>query len=442
MTSLVIWLYVFLGLVPYPAGTTTFAQLLTDGLAVAVLAGTIGVVLRSCPRAAWSAMVLLGVGVFWTLLGLLADAPDLARVWADFRGLLRMSAVVLAVAWLWSRLGGVEMLRRFYTLALAVSAYSLFALVLTLTGSSLFAVRADTASLWAGSYSSLSSALRVSLPGGMFIVAVGVVSLYLLAVRSKTVPTRRLVTIALIAVLVAATSYSRSFFLLAAIMVGVLLIFGPFRRRFLALIAGASGVASLVLFVVYAASTVFAWSAWEDLMGVVQAYMGRVLNGLDPDTLALDSSAMWRTRESAAGMEHVRENWVAGSGFGVPYRTVLNGEIFHGTHGLTYVHSAYLWVLVKTGVLGAIALAGVLLTALHSLCSARLRGGENPAVSVVTALSLAVGVTMLASPVPFDAPGSIVVGGILGVSLVLGHRSHSGVPARRPLLQSQVGSSS
>ena len=79
--------------------------------------------------------------------------------------------------------------------------------------------------------------------------------------------------------------------------------------------------------------------------------------GLSPEQLALDSSARWRLMETDYGLKSIAAHPLLGIGLGRFYRPTVADDFYisgvAGSIGLRwYMHNAYLWVWVTTGLVG------------------------------------------------------------------------------------------
>ncbi|MHB0858717.1 MAG: O-antigen ligase family protein [Anaerolineae bacterium] len=85
----------------------------------------------------------------------------------------------------------------------------------------------------------------------------------------------------------------------------------------------------------------------------------RLVFGMQPDTLAVDSSTQMRVMETGHALRSIARNPLVGVGLGTPYRPATQSDQYYSVEypgmGLRwYTHNAYLWVLVDMGLLGFI----------------------------------------------------------------------------------------
>ncbi|MDJ0455415.1 O-antigen ligase family protein [Gordonia amicalis] len=147
----------------------------------------------------------------------------------------------------------------------------------------------------------------------------------------------------------------------------------------------------------------------------IGGYADRVIEGLNPSVRSADPSARYRTSEIVYLGRAFSDSIFVGHGFGFPYQPPVlskSGD-FWLDRARYYSHNFYWWTAAKTGLLGlttiAVAFGWPMVRGLRST-SSTVRCGA-------VALGAALAVSYLA-PLPLDTPGTLVVGGLLG--LVLG----------------------
>jgi hypothetical protein len=152
------------------------------------------------------------------------------------------------------------------------------------------------------------------------------------------------------------------------------------------------------------------------LTEVSRTFWTRVVEGLDPSVVNVESSAEWRDIESELAFASMISRFWFGTGFGAPYRGYATGEVFSGSYGLTYLHNSFLWVPVKVGVPLAIALFIVVIALYVTVWVATTRSKGSigrDALLVLLALSPA----MYVAPTLFSTEGAPVLGGLVAISL-------------------------
>jgi O-antigen ligase len=206
-------------------------------------------------------------------------------------------------------------------------------------------------------------------------------------------------------------SFSRNSFL----AVGVAIVFAIIIARTLKPVivtARLAIVVGLPLLILGLANAAFGLPGGDFVAVQVQAFSSRVIGGLDSTTLADDTSAIARMNEDAYLFKAIGEAPVFGHGFGYAYRPpVGQAGSFSATKGQYYGHNFYLWITVKTGVLGLIAF--LILAAAPVVACLRRRSNEAIALG-----SAAAGLLLAIAFAPF--PNDVSNGGSLAVGLLLG----------------------
>lgn len=188
-------------------------------------------------------------------------------------------------------------------------------------------------------------------------------------------------------------------------------------------------------------------SAGPYLRAQVAAFDTRVLGGLVTSVRADDPSLIARRRENAALRSAITPA-LFGHGFGYPYQNA-SGTDFSANQGRYYAHEFYLWLLIKTGVVGLVlwccALAAPVLRALR---------GRTTLEVVMGAISAALLIVCTVAPLPEDSNNAPLFGATFGVLVALlggstrnqvqvarAHAARTGVdgdPATTPLAPQQV----
>lgn len=150
----------------------------------------------------------------------------------------------------------------------------------------------------------------------------------------------------------------------------------------------------------------------------LEFFSSRVLGGLAPGALSEDPSAQYRLSQENPYLYHeIASSPIVGHGFGFAYRPLLTGRyVFSDNDALqSYAHNFYLWIFVKTGVLGALLFLGALVRTMW----AGLRSGTAWNVAGTATLVGCLASSVVA-PMPLGSPSSLIVGGLVG--LILGDR--------------------
>ncbi|MCQ3936021.1 MAG: hypothetical protein DPW18_03120 [Chloroflexi bacterium] len=113
-------------------------------------------------------------------------------------------------------------------------------------------------------------------------------------------------------------------------------------------------LALLLLAVILAASSLFGvlkvLNPNSALLAYPRALMGRLFNLVETNPLSPEETLLWRVEETNYAWQHIERHPLVGIGLFNPYRPVF----FIGDTLQTYIHNGYLWVWLKTGLLGFI----------------------------------------------------------------------------------------
>ncbi len=269
--------------------------------------------------------------------------------------------------------------------------------------------------------------LRVTLPGLPLIYVMLVVSVCDLALRdgARLLPSL-LRALALGAGIVLA--FQRNYWLTLGLVFGaaIVVIGGRPRRRIVRAVA--AGLLIVTLTATYAGG---------DITRYAVATRDRLLWGLSSRTLIQDRSAQMRLLETRYALDSIARHPLLGIGIGGYYRPAVPEDAYWREAGgrslRYYVHNAYLWIAVKTGVIGLAPLVAFLALAV-ARGLARWRALSDPwERSLVLGLSLALmgqAVSNIVTPNLVEAPALVVYPIAIGVSEVVLFQS-SGADARR-----------
>jgi O-antigen ligase len=341
------------------------------------------------------------------IAGSVAIGIPSSRILSDVRGLIDMSvAYLLAMLALQS-----YSYKTFSRILLAALWVTLVASVLTSLGIvSLGTI--DEAILYLQGGGVLGSeTLRVRMPAEpLALVTLGAV-IGLMLRRAISLPSALLWSAPCLGILF--LSFSRNNILGVAVAVLAALLLMRTSQEFAGslargtILAGAAAI--MVLAVVFVSSQLgYGW-----MMDQVDAYSQRVLEGLDTQTLSVDSSVQYRAFETEHGLEAIRESPVLGNGFGYAYLP-SRGEAgsFQATRGMYYSHNFYLWIAIKGGIVG---LAAFLAFALSPLNIRRARASAGPYFAGVLAVVSLLAISVVA-PQPLGTPGAMILGCCLGAA--------------------------
>jgi O-antigen ligase len=151
--------------------------------------------------------------------------------------------------------------------------------------------------------------------------------------------------------------------------------------------------------------------AW--LSDQLNAFSSRVIGGVSPNVLAVDSSTQDRLHENAHLLAAFGDAPWSGHGLGYAYQLPFGkAESFTATLGTTYSHNFYLWWLAKAGAVGMASFAVFALTPV-------VRGIRS--ASAAAKISAAVSAGLLAGctvdPMPLEPAQSLVLGLALGAAM-------------------------
>ncbi len=152
----------------------------------------------------------------------------------------------------------------------------------------------------------------------------------------------------------------------------------------------------------------------------VHAFSARVLTGLSDNSRAKDPGIAWRDTEDRFAFKALAGSPIIGHGFGAQYRPSVAGEPFSSTnreYGRAYVHNFYLWLLVKTGLVGFLAFGlFVLSPVVRAFRSYRSRPGSPSMVTFAIAAALVgVGATNIVAPSFNEIATAVLLGCTLGL---------------------------
>ena len=168
------------------------------------------------------------------------------------------------------------------------------------------------------------------------------------------------------------------------------------------------------------------------------AFSDRVLTGLSSEARSQDKGLAFRSLENEYAVRSVLSSPAIGLGLGATYRPNLPGQPFHGAdqaYGRTYAHNLYLWLGVKMGLLGLVALALFILRPVVAVT--RATTGSSDLQDQVF-LAVAAGVVGLCAvnwvaPI-FNEPGTaIVLGCAVGLLRLRAHDERLSAPAAQSM---------
>ncbi|WP_432246051.1 O-antigen ligase family protein [Arthrobacter sp. G.S.26] len=173
----------------------------------------------------------------------------------------------------------------------------------------------------------------------------------------------------------------------------------------------ASGILTAAIAVVIAEPLLRATSGGSWLVQQIEAFQGRVLGGLTTDGLATDGSAQFRfEQEDFYLLPKIWDSPLIGHGFGYAYKPLFTGRIVASDDFQYYAHNFYLWLLVKTGIIGlAIFVFALVLPLFHAQ---RHLGAQSLATGAAAVGLLA---CSFVAPMPLGSPTSVLLGVLAGI---------------------------
>ncbi|GAA3535813.1 hypothetical protein AFL01nite_08150 [Aeromicrobium flavum] len=157
----------------------------------------------------------------------------------------------------------------------------------------------------------------------------------------------------------------------------------------------------------------------------VDGYVGRVIEGLGEKSFSSDPSVLYRTDiENPHLMRAFGDSPIAGHGFGHAYKAPMSSQnVFFQDAARYYAHNYYLWLAVKTGIVGLLLFIFALVAPIAAAIQTSNRDALGPAAALAGLLAISV-----VGPMPNNIPTSTLVGLVAGALVgILGM-----VQSRRP----------
>jgi O-antigen ligase len=245
-------------------------------------------------------------------------------------------------------------------------------------------------------------------------------------------------TLGIPALLITLLSFSRDALIVLAVtaVTALLATLGWMAIRRVAMLAAAAAalvgvVLPISLFLLHSSEA----GAW--LSDQLNAFSDRVIGGVSPTAMAVDSSTQDRLRENANLLAAFSDAPLTGHGLGYAYQLPFGkAGSFTATLGTTYSHNFYLWWLVKAGVVGMASFAAFALTPV-------VRGVRSAVPAAKTAAAVCAGllVACVVGPLPLEPAQSLTLGLALGAALGFVRTPPTGEvePSDDPVTTSVVG---
>ena len=266
-------------------------------------------------------------------------------------------------------------------------------------------------------------------------LAVVIVAVCVACIISGNSPGFRVYTWLVPSAVLMVLSFSRNHLLgLATAIVFALLAFRSARSVVATVRAGVVVVAVAVALQMGAGNVFAALPAARYVATQAHGYVERVVNGLTPESRAIDPSVIYRRKENALLTAAISESPVIGHGFGYAYKAPSGpaGSFFRESAPY-YAHNFYLWFLLKAGWLGMVLFAWM---AFVPLVRVLFKPVSTVQVAVASAAAGLLAISVFA-PIPNDSPGAALLGAVLGVVVAL-----SGVrAAAKPVNATSTGQS-
>lgn len=284
-------------------------------------------------------------------------------------------------------------------------------------GITLFGQTADAALQRVGSYATSGDA---SARFQTSATHVGLAALCIVVVLLITgaVTLRSSWTYLLPAFLIVFFSFSRNSVVALAVAVGVALVLHQAIRMAVRIGIGVvvAGVVLWVLAFATASSPDLPGASWINLN--IRTYGSRVFGGLTESARSVDASAQYRVVES----DYLRKSFdtapMFGHGMGYAYRPPQgNSGSFTATSGRYFAHNFYLWMLVKTGIVGLALFMWSVVTPLFR----EIRSKDPVRTSVIGTVAGLLAVSSVAPmPLSVQSGAGLLLGALVGALCVTG----------------------
>lgn len=358
--------------------------------------------------------------VFGTLVGVAAQHPPLEII-GDGRGLLTTVLAALVA----TRIYGT----RYAHSSMLILRVSLWvSLAVTVAASILkfpVAGRSEAAALFLSSSGAGSSdSTRYLTSASQLAVLVASISVAL--VLANRVALKQALPYLLPSTALSFLSFSRNSFL-AILIAAIFAIIASRAMRSLAVILRLTVIVGFPFLLFVLAHASIGLPGGDYVLAQTNAFSTRVLGGLEASTLADDTSAIARVNEDNFMMAAIAQSPITGHGFGFAYRPAIGPPgSFSATKGQYYGHNFYLWMMVKTGVIGLVAF---LYFAFSPVLKA-LKRPDNSALLGLASANLGLLAAIIFAPFPNDVGngGSLAVGLLFGL-LIAAAKSNRWDPA-------------
>ena len=219
------------------------------------------------------------------------------------------------------------------------------------------------------------------------------------------------------AILIAVLAFSRNHVL--GFVVGVLFALVAFR-------SSRSVAAALRITVVFAAvlfalsfglsNVLYGLPGASFVASQIDSYTSRVIDGFQPGAIERDTSVLFREEENYFMEQAIDEAPAFGNGYGFQYKPAT-GPVGSFTREIApyYAHNFYLWIMVKSGLVGLLAF--LWMTAVPLLRTIVTRSSET-SVALGAAVAGMLAISFVA-PMPNGSPTGLLFGAALGGVIAL-----------------------
>mgnify|MGYP006269885837 CR=1 FL=1 len=155
-------------------------------------------------------------------------------------------------------------------------------------------------------------------------------------------------------------------------------------------------------------------------LGLINQYSGNFIGRFyssfaSGNVWEVDNSSFYRTQESYYAMQYILNHPLFGGGFSSVYLSspLITGNDFLGLHGNAYSHNAYIWLALKTGLVGlALFIVGLLYVLIKLFKMKNLNEHGMPIILLISILIVGSIWNIFG-----NSPDSSVLGIVVGLSL-------------------------
>ncbi len=367
----------------------------------------------------WVGVTVLAIAAGWALAGI-ANGFALSPVINDARGLVIVGIAVIVAGRVFGTRDAEVSVRVFkWVLWASLATIALGQIGLPIHGRSedagLYMVGATTYT-GSGALRFITSATHASLATLCICVVL------IIAARASF---RTVLPWMLPATVIVFVSFSRNSLLALAVAILYVMVFHG-RVRTVVRAAGTLVVGAVLVGVVYGVAQIT--GPGNFLAVQVEGYATRVVEGLSPDVLSTDTSALWRARENALMLDAIDQSPLFGHGMGYAYRppTGVAGS-FEATTAQFYAHNYYYWLPMKVGLIAAVTLG---LIVLRVLCR-RMTNAPGTVIAAASGLAGLLAVSAFA-PLPNspESGASLLIGALIGTAAAWSKTARADQPSK------------